>query len=216
MPVPYVIECDVSAGFNVDPGHHKRVGYVCSLSKIGGAQFECDLDVRIPGNLDRRPIYPGLDYLISTLGRPHTMAKAFGVLEKFEWNGGVGDPITLEFYVSQTSAFQMKAAQALNSSSITGLGWWIADFDHETKQWFEQAYPLDRTLDSVIAGGQNPRLDVDLNGVNPIEGLNLLIYKVTLSVAPPTGGPQALHFANSNVQGIARAWGMAGGSRLYR
>jgi hypothetical protein len=46
------------------------------------------------------------------------------------------------------------------------MGWWIADYDQEAKQWFEQSYPVgEPAIKGLIAGKDNPEFSVDLSPV---------------------------------------------------
>jgi hypothetical protein len=84
--VPFEFDCNKSAGFVMDPNEHARVGWVTALDGFGlpAGGLAKDLQVSNP--------------MTVTGGKPEIMS-VIGVLEKFTWAGGVGDPLKLDFYV---------------------------------------------------------------------------------------------------------------------
>jgi hypothetical protein len=133
-------------------------------------------------------------------------------MENFEWNGGVGDPIKITYYVSQGNAHKVKALQqsTLKTTVVKTLKWWIADFDQETKVWFEQSFPntSDEKISGLITGKENPELDVDLTPVVAKDGIDVNVYKITMSVAPGANNSFVLHMANSAGSPVAKGWGI--------
>jgi hypothetical protein len=183
----------------MDPNEHKRVGYVTSLEI--STSLVADLSVTVPTT---KPKYTGIS--IASSGA----AKVVGVMEKFEWNGGVGDAIHIDFYVSQESATQLKALTQVSTylkSKVT-LGYWIVDYDQETKQWFEQAFPA---TSKTVTGTLSDELSVDLTPVVVKDGIDVFVYKVTMSVAPTPSKTQTLYFANSSTKKVTKSWGLAVG-----
>ena len=114
--VPVVFECSVSSGFLMDPDEHQRIGWVTKLDGFGlpTGGLRADLQVSDP--------------LAAGNGGPLAVPVA-GVIEKFSWAGGTGDPLQLDFYVSQENAFQVKALQqaTLKSTAVKVLDFLIAD-----------------------------------------------------------------------------------------
>ena len=128
------------------------------------------------------------------------------MIEKFEWNGGVGDALKFEFYASQPNALAVKALhqQEFKTTAVKKLVWWICDYDQETKRWFEQSYPIQPPLTGILAGKKNPELDADLSPV-PVIGLD--VYKIAVGVAPAANRSSRLHFANSSQKSVVKEWG---------
>jgi hypothetical protein len=144
------------------------------------------------------------------MGKQKTL-KVVGVLEKVEWDGSVGGPLKMTAYVSQENATHLKAAQqsTLKTSMIQSLGFWVAGYDQETKSWFEQFYPLSaQTVTGVITGKDNPELNVDLTPVPVKDGIDVNVYKVSISVAPGANKAYTLNFANSSHAKTVKAWGL--------
>jgi hypothetical protein len=193
--VPFNLECNVASGFVMDPNAHPRVGYVTALDGLGlpAGGLKADLTVTRPVTGD-------------------TM-KVVGVLEKFSWAGGAGDLIQVDFCASQENAAQLKALQqmTLKTAVVKQLSWWIADYDQETKAWFEQAYPLSPPS-GIIAGKDNPALEVDLSPVQVKDGIDVGVYKITIKVVPAANKAYDLHFANSAKMPIVKSWGLVVGT----
>jgi hypothetical protein len=193
--VPFSFECNVASGFVMDPNAHPRVGYVTSFDGLGlpAGGLKADLTVT-------RPV----------AGDTVTVA---GVLAKFSWAGGVGDVIQLDFYVSLENAAQLKALQqtTLKTAAVKQFGWWIADYDQETRTWFEQAYPQSPPA-GIIVGKNNPALNVGLNPVKVKDGIDVSVYEVNIQVTPPANQQYALHFADSPTQKVVKSWGLVVGT----
>jgi hypothetical protein len=203
--IPFAFDCSRESGFVMDLNEPKRVGYIIELEGFGlGQPMEQDLVVSLPYIT---PSFTGLIVQEST-AVPKT-AKVVGVIEKFEWAGGIGDALKFEFYASQPNAFAIKALQqaALKTTAVDKLVWWICDYDQETKRWFEQSYPLQPAITGRVAGKGNPELEVDLSPVSAKDGVDVNVYKITVGVAPAANKPYQLHFANSSGRPVAKAWG---------
>lgn len=214
--VPFEYECNKEAGFVMDPNVHARFGYITALNGFGlAATLPADLQVHIPFNTGAAPTFAGLQYTAPSATAPVGVAKVVGVIEKFSWAGGVGDPIHVEFYVSQENATQIKSLQqlALKTTSVKSLAWWLADYDQEVKKWFEQAYPLGTgSITGLINGKDNPALDVDLNPQKVKDGIDVNVYKVTVEVVPAANLQYTLHFANSDQKKVIKSWGLVVGT----
>ena len=154
------------------------------------------------------------NYPISPSYKPLSVSNkavsAVAVLEKLSWNGGVGGPLSLDFYLSQQNALQLKSLQqlALKTTTVKSLGFWIGDYDQETKQWYEQAHP-DQLLTGVLDGKDSPSLNVDLN---PVQSTGGNLYKVSLAVAPAANKQYALHFAHGSSKKVVKSWGLVVGT----
>jgi hypothetical protein len=216
--VPFVFECSKESGFLPDPNENKRVGYIIELDCLGlGTPLLQDLQVSLPYNT---PSFKGLKIEEpaervgkiqepAVSGGPKT-TKIVGVIEKFEWTGGTGDALKFEFYVSQENAFAIKALQqqALETTVVKKLTWWISDYDQDTKRWFEQSFPLEEGyITGNVAGKENPDLGVDLSGVPVKDGIDVNVYKVTMGVVPGLFREYALHFAMASQKPMAKTWG---------
>jgi len=217
--VPYEFECDKNSGFLPDPNEHKRVGYVTQLNGFGQSSpivFAQDLQVYTAWN-STASINAQLASGIPSGMSQNSLGKmsVVGVMEKFAWNGGAGDFIAIDFWVSQENAIQLKAAQqaTLTTSRVDALGWWIINFDQEKKVWYEQAYPAGAKYISGIVGPQdNPELNVDLTGAPAKDGIDVMVYKVSLQCAPGANQQFSLNFANSATTPNTKSWGLVVGT----
>jgi hypothetical protein len=193
--VPFNYACDFTAGFVQDPNEQQRVGYVTAFAGLGLPQaLKADLTI--------------LD--------PQTVANltVVGVIAQFEWNGGVGNPLEIQMYVSQENAAQLKMLQqtTLKTTNVTALNYLILDYDQEVKQWFTQAAPAQPPLSGIVAGGSNPELNVDMTPVAVKDGVDVYVYKVSVQLAPAANKAYVLTFANSATTPMAKAWGLVVGS----
>jgi hypothetical protein len=139
-----------------------------------------------------------------------------GIIDEFEWPGGADDPINIGFWVSQETATAIKSLQqsTLINTKVDALGWWICDYDQETKQWFEQSYPASKpTIAGIVGPKANPELNVDLAGVPAKDGIDVMVYKVSISVVPAANADYALRFASSATTPVVKSWGLVVGSR---
>jgi hypothetical protein len=201
--IPFEFSCNMEAGFVMDPNQHGRLGYVTSLFGFGlEAPFATDLQVSVPFNTGAKPAFTGLQY---KSGSPVGSAKVVGVIETFKWDGGVGDMISLDFYVSQQNAVAIKSSQqhTLTTRAINSLAWWIVDYDQQAKIWFEQAYPVGGSVTGLVAGqGGNLMLNV---GLVPVTAK---IDKVSLAVEPGANRAYELQFAESSKIKVVKPWGL--------
>ena len=214
--VPFEFSCDREYGFLADPNVHKRLGYLVGLEGLGLAKaLAADLRAITPFDASFVPGYKTLAYSAPRANAPSGTAKVVGVIANFSWAGGVGDPIEIDFYVSQDNALRIKALQqtALKTTAVKSLAWWMADYDQEAKKWFEQAYPVAATgaVSGVLAGRENPRLNVDLTPVPVKDGIDVKVYKVSIAVAPAANLTQSLCFANSAQKKQLKSWGLVVG-----
>ncbi len=111
-------------------------------------------------------------------------ATVVGVIESFSWSGGVGDLLKVDFWVSQANATTIKAAQqsTLTMTNVNSLSWLILSFDQEKKVWFEQSYPAAGPVSGIVGPRDNPELNVDLTGAPAKDGIDVMVYKVHMSV----------------------------------
>jgi len=222
--IPFSFDCYKEGGFVMDPNEHKCVGYITSFSGLNSAQiYAADLTVSVP--FQGTPGYKGITLTPAgtkmNIGNVPSTTQVVGVIEKFNWNGGVGDPIQIDFWVSQENATQIKAFQqsTLTTTKINNLGWWVINYDQETKVWFEQAYPAGLATGSpqtyitgLVTQHDNPAIDVDLNFQAVKDGIDVYVYKCHIEVAPAANAAYGLQFANSSNKPIVKSWGLTVGT----
>lgn len=212
--VPFEFECDRASGFMMDPNDHKCVGYITDLHGFGmSVPFAKDLTVTLPFN-NAAPTYRGVASALPSSPTQMTI-KVVGVIEKFTWDGSVGGALEIDFWASQENAFQIKALQqtTLKSTIVDPLGWWITDYDQETKQWYEKSYPLGSgTVTGTVANKENPELNVDTKGIQAKDGIDVLVYKISMKVVPGANKEYAIHMANASNKPVAKQWGLVIGT----
>jgi hypothetical protein len=212
--VPYAFECDRESGFLPDPNEPRRVGYITALAGLAADHlFPADLTVSVP--YGGTPAYRGISSSTTLPGGSFPrLAEVIGIIGKFEWPGGVGDPISIDFWVSQKTATTIKSLQqsTLTTTRVDQLGWWICDFDQETKKWYEVSYPESQpTVTGMAGAAASPGLNVDLTGAPAKDGIDVLVYKVALSVRPAANAQYALRFASSPTTPAVKSWGLVVG-----
>jgi hypothetical protein len=216
MPsIPYEFAPDKGSGFLPNPNMHKSIGYVTAFDGAGlAAPLPQDINVVVAYNGAASPPHLAGYAKGASGGANVATAKVVGVIEKFVWNGGVGDEITIEFWVSQQAAMNIKALQqsVLNTTKVKALNYWIGNYDQELKAWFEQAYPASAITGHFNRDSESPKLDVNLNGEPCLEGIEVFVYKVTLSVVPAANQMYVLNFANSANSPITKQWGLTVGT----
>jgi len=209
--VSFNFECDTSSPFIMDPNEHKTFGYVTQFNGVGLASaFPKDLTVSVPWNGGAPPPnLPGVKAPTSSV--PVNTVSVVGVIEKLIWDGGVGDPIEIDFYVSQENAVQIKTLQqsVLKTTTIKTLQWWIASYDQQQKIWYEAAYPLQPR---VLTGLINPNLDVDLTPFLVKDGVDVDVYKIAIKVAPGANMESQLQFQTSASKPLVKQWGLTVGT----
>jgi hypothetical protein len=197
--VPYAFDCNMSAGFVMDPNQHVRVGWVTALDGFGlpAGGLAKDLQVYNPMTVQG--------------GKPVAMP-VIGVLEKFTWAGGVGDPLMLDFYVSQENASLLKVLQqtVLKNLAVKAANLNIIDYDQEVKTWFT-AFASGQ-LSGIITNKGNPQLDVDLDPVAVKDGVDVNVYKATISISPAANQVYPLKLATSPTKNVVKPWGLVVGN----
>jgi len=218
MPdVPYEFECDKPSGFMPNPNEHKRTGYVTALKGFGQSApivFKADLTVFSPYN-GAAPAYGPAAALSGNSQTSLGKLNVVGVIETWKWSGAVGAPIEVVMWMSQENAVHVKSAQqsTLTTTRVDQLGYWICNFDQEKKIWYEQAYPAsDVNISGLVGPQENPVLDVDLTGAPAIDGIDVMVYKVTVGVVPGANKMYALSFANSAFTPQTKSWGIVVGT----
>jgi len=216
--IAFDFACDKDTGFLMDPNVHKTFGYITRLDGFGlGKALDPDLQVHIPYNTGAAPEYKGLQYTAPTPDKPVGVAKVIAVIEKWTWEGGVGKTLDIECWMSQENAFQIKALQqlTLKNTSVKALAWWIGDYDHETKSWYEKSYPLPSSGTPITGllntADGNVDLDVDLIGAQAASGIEVMVYKVAMKIAPAANLQYTFHMANSSTKKTVKSWGLVVG-----
>ena len=202
--------CDWKSGFVMDPTRKQRVGYLLAFNGIG-LPSELPQDITVFSPFNAQPAYAGVAVADSQV-------KVVGVLDSFSWGGGVGDPISISAYISAENAFQLKALQqlTLKTTSVSKLAWWIADFDEETKEWFEQAYP--QTPAAITGqlnapGGRDIRLQISDDPTKVAANIDVNVYNVYFEVVPAANQTAHFMFATSKQKKVAKGWGLVVGTQ---
>lgn len=203
--------CNWKAGFVMDPTKKQRFGYLTAFNGLGlTATLPQDITVFSPYNNTTAPAY-------TPVALTDAKANVVGVIENFSWAGGVGDPIAISCYMSAENATQLKALKqlTLKTTSISELGWWIANFDEETKAWFEEAHPMAplKVTAQLNAPGKNDiRFHVADEPVKIAPNIDVNVYNVYFEVVPAANQVASLKFATSATKNVVKHWGLIVGT----
>jgi hypothetical protein len=191
----------------MDPSKKQRVGYLTSFKGLGLGDFlKQDIEVFTP--------YPDA----ATGGEAASLKtenkfKTTGIIESWSFGGGVGDPICISAYISAENAQAIKAKMqnALTTTKITQLGWWIIDFDEETKKWYEQCYPKAPTTVTGqlnAPGAKDIRIHVADEPTKVAANIDVNVYNIFFEIVPAANTTFALHFATSATTQFIMNWGL--------
>lgn len=215
------LPCDWRSGFVMDPTKKQRFGYLIDLHGLGlGQPLPADIKVYTPFNAGAsgQLKYSELKLTGATPEKPIGTANVVAVIDHFSWSGGVGDPISISCYVSSENGKQLKSLQqlTLKTTTISSLAWWIADFDEETKKWFEEAFPIapKHITGQVNAPGKNDiRLHVSTAPEKVAPNIDINVYNLQFEVVPAANQQCTFHFANSSTKKVVKSWGLVVGSQ---
>jgi hypothetical protein len=204
--------CDWKSGFVMNPTKKQRVGYLVSFDGIGlSAPLAQDVTVYTPYNVD------GADTGYAPLKVTEDKVNVVGVLDNFSWEGGVGDPICVSGYLSAENALLIKGMQkmTLKTTGIKQLGWWIGNFDEETKKWFNEAHPLaptEITGQLNAPGGKDVRLAVADEPTKVAANIDVNVYNIYFEVVPAANQTCDFHFASASGKNFVKRWGLKVGT----
>ncbi len=208
----YNFPCDWRSGFVMDPTKKQRVGYLVSFAGIGlPADLAQDVQVFTPYNVD------GSNTAYDKLTITEDKVSVVGVIDSFSWNGGVGDPICISAYLSAENALQVKGLlkMTLKTTSVSKLGWWIGNFDEETKAWFDEAHPMAPTeiTGQLNAPGKSDiRLTVADEPTKVASNIDVNVYNMYFEVVPAANQTCDFHFATASGKSFIKRWGLKVGT----
>jgi len=208
----YNFPCDWKSGFVMDPTKKQRVGYLVTFDGIGlAAPLAQDVTVFTPYNVD------GADTGYASLKVAEDKVNVVGVLDNFSWQGGVGDPICISAYMSAENALLIKGMlkMTLKTTSIKTLGWWIGNFDEETKAWFNEAHPkapAEITAQLNAPGGKDVRLVVADEPTKVAANIDVNVYNIYFEVVPAANQTCDFHFATASGKNFVKRWGLKVGT----
>ena len=137
--------------------------------------------------------------------------KVVGVVERFNFGGGVGDPIGFGVYMSMENANMLsgKMKDGVKSTKVSELGWWIVNYDTEKKSWYEESYPQK----SAITGQLNESsgvvaLSVAQEPTKIAKNIDVSVMSVFFEVIPAANAVYDLLFAESLSTKLVRNWGL--------
>ena len=195
----FALECDVSQGFDYQPGEYHTTGYLTKL-QIGGTSIAADLKVTLP----------------PTSGSSLSMTPVVAVLAGVEWSTRPEDTITLTGRVSGTDAHQLRVLTTQNlRTPIVTVGLVVYRYDHDRATYYHAfethlGVSPTATVSAVGAPGISYALlaetGVDIGTRPEPDGT----VTVELSLAPPVAlRPQQILTQSSATTKVIRPWGVA-------
>lgn len=209
----YNFPCDWKSGFVMNPTKKQRVGYLVCFDGIGlDGPLEQDIEVFTPYNVD------GSDTGYTELSITDDKVKVVGVIENLSWEGGVGDPICISAYMSAANANSIKGKlkMTLKTTGVKSLGWWICNFDEETKAWFSESQPQAPTkiTGQLNAPGKTDiRLSIADDPTKIAPNIDVNVYNVYFEVVPAANQTCDFQFATSKSMNFIKRWGLVVGSQ---
>jgi hypothetical protein len=202
------LECNWEAGFVMNPNETPRIGYLLNFEGLNMPGFlKPDLEVFTPYE------NPSIDYPNIRSVKNGSKIRPIGIIDKFSFAGGVGDPICISAYISAENAQALASKQksTLDTTIVKKLSWWICNFDQENKAWFEEAHPKSpSTVRGQLnaPGGSKVRLQIDANPTKISSSLDLNVYKLYFEVIPSADGVFLFHFATTSKTKYIKGWGL--------
>lgn len=213
------LPCDWKSGFLMDPTKKQRCGYLLALNGL-------DLGTEPTKGDDPYKISVFTPFASETTEYKQATPKnedglrtidCIGVLDRFFWGGGAGDPIEITAYVSTELASQLKAKQkaTLSTTAVKKLAWWVVNYDVEEKAWFEEAFPK---APEFVAGQLNARggKDIELRiAESPTiisPSTDVQVFQIYFEVVPAANAIYTLRFAQGKSKPYAMGWGLQVGN----
>jgi hypothetical protein len=210
----YEFPCDWKSGFVMDPTKKQRVGSLVSFNGIGLTDpgLAPDVTVFTPYNVE------GAATNYGKLTIADDKVNVVGVIDNFSWAGGVGDPICISAYCSAENALLVKGLlkMTLKTTSVKALGWWIANFDEETKAWFDEAHPaapVEITGQLNAPGKKDVRLMVADEPTKIAANIDVNVYNIYFEVVPAANQTCDFHFATASGKNFIKRWGLKVGTQ---
>ena len=199
----------------MNPDQKQRVGYLVQFEGLNMDDYlKQDIEVFSPYN-SAEASYGEIEF-DSDSGK----VTVVGVIDSFNWAGGVGDAIIISSYISAENAevLSAKTKTTLDTNIISGLGWWIVNFDEENKAWYEESHPMEP---SIVQGQLNSlpesqggeiKLTVASMPTKVAPNIDLNVYNLYFEVIPAANSTFNFHFATSLKTKYIKNWGLKIGS----
>jgi hypothetical protein len=195
----------------MDPVKKQRFGYLTDFNGIGlSAALAQDITVYCPYNNATAPAY-------TPVAPANGQVKCVAILENLSWGCAVGDPFTISCYMSSENANLLKALKqmTLKTTSITTIGWWVANFDEVTKVWFEEHYPKApvKPTGQLNAVSKNDiRLHIADEPVKVAQNIDISVYNVYFELVPAANQTCTFMIASSATKNTCVPWGLVVGA----
>jgi hypothetical protein len=136
-----------------------------------------------------------------------------GVLQSFQWSGGLADPIALKFNVSQANKTTLLGMlHTTMTNTAVQLGLVVYTYDQATRLWFtalasQDAAPLKGNI--AKQGGKTLELTIASQASQAVT--NQPTWEVDMTMMPQPIGQQML-FATAPNSNVIKSWGLTVGA----
>jgi hypothetical protein len=197
-PTSLNFDCDWRYGLNINTNTKATVGYLLYFSGCGGLTLKTDIEVWNPFDSEGQTVVSG------------ERIQCIGLLERFRYEGGEGDPISMRAFISKGNAADVRAklARPLANTSLK-VGWYIIDFDGEQKLWFEAAFIKSAKFAEANVDSADGELQLFIanSGTRINEVLDIGVYAFDFQVVPADNKVTNLEFATGPRRRLVKAWG---------
>jgi len=190
MPKPPItFSCSAYQGFNFETDNQDNVGHVAYMKLGSSTVLNSDLTV------------------VNPISYPQTVP-VVGVMRNIYWEGGVTNPIQIEFLVSATNK---QTVAILLSGSMTNTN---VEFDFNVYQYdplvhtyFKAFYPVNNAHLLGLIEKNGDDLNISISDV-PDEEINPpTVFTMTIGIMPQDISQQ-LFYALSTTQSVVKSWGI--------
>jgi hypothetical protein len=191
-------ECDTKQALNRAATSRARVGYLMAFSGLGGLNLKADMTLLSPFNAKGGTVLKG------------DKVTCVGIIEKFAFAGEKEDPMRIVAYLTTANAAALrgKMASGVKNTKVK-FSYAIADFDLDTKKWFEAACVDGDAKAAGAIDTMNGVLQISLDGepkrLDP--AFDLVFYRLSFQAAPEPKASAKLRFATGATQKVIKSWG---------
>ena len=186
-----IFNCNYMYGFNLDPNQKGMVGYLMTWSG-GGMTLNADIEVWDPVEEDAK-------------------VNCVGLIDSWEFGGGVLDPITIGCWVSTGNATIVSTTlKSTLKTTETEFNWKIYDFDEDAdaRCWYEAANQESPVNGNINATGGNLIIGVDDNPTKIAENIDTNIFRFHFQAVPAANQTFSLPFSKGKTGRFVKNWGI--------
>jgi len=202
--------CDWRSGFAPNPQNTTRIGYLMKFESADQKIQALDADVSVWTAFNGTPEYTGMKIADQKV-------TCVGVITSVYTKGGAGDPWDFEVYISGANNLKLQTAtsQPLANTDVTGLDFWVGNFDQEQKKWHDELHPTEGAVKCMFnsSGGANGTPKAvscfpDKTGEFVLTASDVKVYKWNFTVVPSANFMGKFTFCPGLSKKSVRLWGL--------